>query len=55
LRYALLRGDPLKPAVPFAIRFQCADGYKVTPHWHPEDENIVVLKGTAISRKLDVA
>jgi hypothetical protein len=46
LRYAPINGDPLKPGVPFAIRLQCSDGYKVAPHWHPEDENIVVLKGT---------
>jgi hypothetical protein len=46
LQYAPLQGDPLKVGVPFAIRLRCADGYKVAPHWHPEDENIVVLKGT---------
>jgi hypothetical protein len=46
LRYAPLQGDPLKPGVPFAIRLRCSDGYKVAPHWHPEDENIVVLQGT---------
>ena len=46
LRYAPVHGDPLKPDMPFAIRLRCSDGYKVAPHWHPEDENIVVLKGT---------
>jgi len=46
LQYGPLQGDPLKVGVPFAIRLRCADGYKVAPHWHPEDENIVVLKGT---------
>ena len=46
LLYAPIQGDPLKPGVPFAIRLRCSDGYKVAPHWHPEDENIVVLKGT---------
>ena len=46
LRYALLEGDPLKPGVPFTIRLGCDDGYKAAPHWHPTDENVVVLKGT---------
>src|SRR5882672_12294873 len=45
LHYALIQGDPLKPGAPFTIRLGCADGYKAAPHWHPGDENIVVLKG----------
>jgi len=46
LRYALLEGDPLTPGKPFTIRLGCDDGAKAAPHWHPTDENIVVLKGT---------
>ena len=46
LRFAVLEGDPLKPGVPFTIELGCADGNKVAPHWHPTDENIVVLRGT---------
>jgi len=46
LRYAAMQGDPLKTGVPFAIRLRCSDGYKAAPHWHPTDENIVVLQGT---------
>lgn len=46
LRYTAIQGDPLKPGVPFAIRLSCSDGYIAAPHWHPGDENIVVLKGT---------
>ena len=45
LQYAPIHGDPLKTGVPFAIRLSCSDGYKAAPHWHPADENIVVLKG----------
>jgi hypothetical protein len=45
LRYAPIEGDPLKSGVPFTIRLRCSDGYKAAPHWHPGDENIVVLKG----------
>jgi len=46
LRFAVLEGDPLKPGAPFTIELGCADGNKVAPHWHPTDENIVVLRGT---------
>jgi quercetin dioxygenase-like cupin family protein len=46
LRYALLEGDPLTPGKPFTIRLGCDDGAKAAPHWHPTDENFVVLKGT---------
>ena len=45
LQYASMRGDPLKAGEPFVIRLRCSNGYKVAPHWHPEDENIVVLQG----------
>jgi hypothetical protein len=45
LRFALLQGDPSKPGAPFTIRLGCGDGYIAAPHWHPTDENIVVLKG----------
>ncbi|MGH6630612.1 MAG: cupin domain-containing protein, partial [Burkholderiales bacterium] len=46
LRYAVVEGDPMKPGVPFTIRLGCSDGYKAAPHWHPTDENLVVLSGT---------
>jgi quercetin dioxygenase-like cupin family protein len=40
-----MKGDPLKPDIPFTIRLRCANGYKVAPHWHPVEENIIVLRG----------
>lgn len=43
---AVLDGNPAKPGMPFVIRAKLPDGYKVAPHWHPTDENIVVLSGT---------
>lgn len=46
LRYALIEGNPTRSGVPFTIRLGCSDGYKAAPHWHPTDENIVVLNGT---------
>jgi anti-sigma factor ChrR (cupin superfamily) len=42
---AVLDGDPSKP-VPFVIRAKFPDGYRVSPHWHPTDENVAVLSGT---------
>ena len=46
LRYAVVQGDPMKAGAPFTIRLACSDGYKAAPHWHPTDENLVVLRGT---------
>jgi hypothetical protein len=41
-----ISGDPNKPGAPFVIRIRNDDGQIVMPHWHPEDEHIVVVKGT---------
>lgn len=41
---AVLDGDPFKPGY-FAIRLKMPDGYQVAPHWHPTDENIIVVQG----------
>jgi len=46
LRYAVIEGDPTKAGAPFTIRLACSDGYKAAPHWHPTDENLLVLSGT---------
>ena len=45
---AVLRGDPAKAGGQFAIRAKFPDGYKVPPHWHPTDENVVVIQGTIL-------
>ena len=42
---AVLDGDPGKPGF-FSVRLKFPDGYKIPAHWHPTDENIVVLQGT---------
>jgi quercetin dioxygenase-like cupin family protein len=42
---AVLSGDPSK-AESFVIRAKFPDGYRVQPHFHPTDENIVVLSGS---------
>lgn len=42
---AVLDGDPFKPGF-FSLRLKFPDGYQVPAHWHPTDENIVVVQGT---------
>src|SRR5687768_16016008 len=41
----VLFGDPDKPGSPFVGRIHNYDRYIAAPHWHPEDEHIVVIKG----------
>jgi len=42
---ASVDGDMNAEGTPFVLRLRCADGSKIPAHWHPRDENIVVLKG----------
>lgn len=53
---AVLQGDPTKAGLPFSMRVKFPDGYTVAPHWHPADENVLVLQGTlmvGLGEKLD--
>jgi hypothetical protein len=43
--YQILSGDPTKPGEPFVIRIHNYENQIVPPHWHPEDEHIVLIKG----------
>jgi len=43
---AALDGDPSVAGKPFVIRAKFPDGYRVAPHWHPTEENLVVLSGS---------
>lgn len=45
-RFETVSGDPKQSGSPYVIRIHAEPGYVVMPHTHPEDENIVVLKGT---------
>ena len=45
-RYETVSGDPTKAGMPFVIRIHAEAGYIIMPHTHPEDENIVVVKGS---------
>lgn len=41
---AIVQGDP-KAAGPFVMRIKLPAGYKISPHFHPADENVTVLEG----------
>jgi hypothetical protein len=42
---AVIDGDPAVVGKPFAIRAKFPAGYRVPPHWHPADENVLVISG----------
>jgi len=44
-RYETVWGEPAKAGERFVIRIHAEAGYIIMPHTHPEDENIVVVKG----------
>lgn len=43
---AVLEGDPMARTGDFTIRFKMPAGYKISPHTHPNRENVTVLSGT---------
>lgn len=45
LKVAILQGDPTKTGEHYTMRIFHADGTKVPPHWHPADENMVIITG----------
>ena len=45
-RSETVSGDPTKSGAPYVIRLHREAGYIIMPHTHPEDENIVVVKGS---------
>ncbi len=42
---AVVSGDPSKSG-PYVMRIKSPDGFRIPPHWHPQDENLTVLSGT---------
>jgi mannose-6-phosphate isomerase-like protein (cupin superfamily) len=42
---AVLHGDPSKKG-PFTLRFKMPDAYRLSPHWHTQDEQLTVVSGT---------
>ena len=45
-RIEAVHGDRSKSGAPFVIRIHAEAGYIIMPHMHPEDENIVAVKGS---------
>ena len=43
---AVLEGDPFGSSGSYTLRLKMPDGYKISPHSHPTDENVTVLSGT---------
>lgn len=52
-KLAVLQGDPSQAAV-FTIRLEFPDGYKIAPHFHPNDESVTVIAGTFLIGMGDV-
>jgi quercetin dioxygenase-like cupin family protein len=44
-QFAVLEGDPSEPGV-FTMRIRMPDGFRISPHWHPNPERVTVLSGT---------
>ncbi len=42
---AVLEGDPSKREL-FTMRLRLPDGFRISPHWHPNFERVTVLEGT---------
>jgi oxalate decarboxylase/phosphoglucose isomerase-like protein (cupin superfamily) len=44
---SVFEGDPAKPGM-YTMVVKLADGFWITPHWHPEAKRVVVLSGTLL-------
>jgi quercetin dioxygenase-like cupin family protein len=44
-RAAVLEGNPAEPGY-FALRLHLPDGFRISPHWHPQPERLTVISGT---------
>jgi hypothetical protein len=45
-QFAVLEGDPTASIGDFTIRLKMPDGFRISPHWHPNRENVTVISGT---------
>ncbi|HET7106528.1 MAG TPA: cupin domain-containing protein [Candidatus Acidoferrum sp.] len=45
-QFAVLEGDPTASTGDFTIRLKMPDGFRISPHWHPQRENVTVISGT---------
>jgi len=46
LELAVLHGDPMGEAGTYTLRLRFPDGYRFPSHWHPNAENVTVLRGS---------
>lgn len=46
VKLAVLHGNPSQPG-PFAVRLWFPANYQIPAHYHPNDENVTVLSGSA--------
>src|SRR5512140_3191932 len=44
-RMAVISGDPMKEE-PYVVLIQRSAGYRISPHFHPADENVTILEGS---------
>lgn len=44
-QFAAVVGDPTKEG-PYVLRVKLPAGFKIAPHYHPNDENLTVISGT---------
>lgn len=44
-QFSVLEGDPGEQGV-FNMRIKMPDGFKISPHWHPNVERVTVISGT---------
>lgn len=45
-QFAVLEGDPTASTGDFTVRLKMPDGFRISPHWHPERENVTIISGT---------
>ena len=45
-QFAVLEGNPMASSGDYTVRLKMPDGYRISPHWHPERENVTVISGT---------
>jgi quercetin dioxygenase-like cupin family protein len=45
-QFAVLEGDPTASTGDFTIRLKMPDGFRISPHFHPQRENVTVISGT---------
>src|SRR6202045_482847 len=39
-QFAVLEGDPTASTGDFTNRLKMPDGFRISPHWHPQRENV---------------